>query len=108
MDLIAALRTFLRVAETGSFSAVATEYGVTQPAISRQVGALEAQFGARLVHRSSRAVTLTDEGRDRADQALAGLLEQERAILAELSRTQRGELAGLLRQLTAPFDNIPG
>ncbi|GAB2937952.1 MarR family transcriptional regulator TamR [Streptomyces heilongjiangensis] len=53
-------------------------------------------------------VRLTDEGRDRADQALAGLLDQERAILAELTRAQRGELAGLLRQLTAPFDNIPG
>src|SRR3954453_4850143 len=53
-------------------------------------------------------VRLTEEGRDRADQALAGLLEQERAILAELSRGQRGELAGLLRQLTAPFDNVPG
>ena len=53
-------------------------------------------------------VRLTEEGQDRADQALAGLLAQERAILAELSRAQRGELAGLLRQLTAPFDNIPG
>ncbi|MER5181799.1 MarR family transcriptional regulator TamR [Streptomyces sp. NPDC002896] len=53
-------------------------------------------------------VRLTDEGRDRADQALAGLLDQERAILSELSRAQRIELAALLRQLTAPFDNIPG
>ena len=53
-------------------------------------------------------VRLTPEGRDRADQALAGLLAQERAILAQLSRGQRGELADLLRQLTAPFDNIPG
>lgn len=53
-------------------------------------------------------VRLTPEGRDRADQALAGLLAQERAILARLSRTERGELAALLRQLTAPFDNVPG
>ncbi|KOG88361.1 MarR family transcriptional regulator, partial [Streptomyces varsoviensis] len=53
-------------------------------------------------------VRLTPEGRDRADQALAGLLAQERAILVELSRPQRRELADLLRQLTAPFDNIPG
>ncbi|MCZ9341370.1 MarR family transcriptional regulator, partial [Streptomyces sp. TRM76130] len=53
-------------------------------------------------------VRLTDEGRDRADQALAGLLAQERAILAELTGAQRAELAGLLRRLTAPFDNIPG
>ncbi len=51
---------------------------------------------------------LTPEGRDRADQALAGLLAQERAILAQLSQSQRGDLAGLLRRLTAPFDNIPG
>jgi DNA-binding MarR family transcriptional regulator len=53
-------------------------------------------------------VRLTAEGRDRADEALAGLLIQERALLAELSRAQRAELAGLLRQLTAPFDNVPG
>jgi DNA-binding transcriptional LysR family regulator len=64
VDLIAALRTFLRVAEVGSFSAVAEERGVTQPAISRQVSALEEHFGTRLVQRSTHAVTLTEEGRD--------------------------------------------
>src|ERR1700730_4624970 len=64
MDLIAALRTFLRVAEVGSFSAVAEERGVTQPAVSRQVSALEEHFGTRLVQRSTHAVTLTDEGRE--------------------------------------------
>jgi DNA-binding MarR family transcriptional regulator len=52
-------------------------------------------------------VRLTPAGQDRADRALAGLLAQERAILGELSRAQRAELAALLRQLTAPFDNIP-
>src|SRR3984957_21110940 len=72
MDLIAVLRTFLRVADTGSFSAVAAELGVTQPAISRQLSGLEQQLGTRLVHRSTHAVTLTDEGRDliRAAQQL--------------------------------------
>lgn len=53
-------------------------------------------------------VRLTESGRDHADRALAGLLEQERAILARLSPDRRDELAGLLRQLTAPFDNLPG
>ncbi|QKW07059.1 MarR family transcriptional regulator [Streptomyces sp. NA04227] len=53
-------------------------------------------------------VRLTATGQDRADRALAGLLDQERAILSELSPQERGQLAGLLRQLTAPFDNIPG
>jgi DNA-binding transcriptional LysR family regulator len=64
VDLIAALRTFLRVAEVGSFSAVAEERGVTQPAVSRQVSALEEHFATRLVQRSTHAVTLTDEGRE--------------------------------------------
>jgi DNA-binding transcriptional LysR family regulator len=64
VNLIAALRTFLRVAEIGSFSAVAEERGVTQPAVSRQVTALEEHLGTRLVQRSTHAVTLTDEGRD--------------------------------------------
>src|SRR6267143_192364 len=64
MDLIAALRTFLRVAEVCSFSDVAEERRVTQPAISRQVSALEEHFGTRLVQRSTHAVTLTEEGRD--------------------------------------------
>ncbi|MFD1828489.1 MULTISPECIES: MarR family winged helix-turn-helix transcriptional regulator [Streptomyces] len=53
-------------------------------------------------------VRLTESGRDHADRALAGLLEQERAILARLSPDRRDELAGLLRQLTAPFDNLSG
>lgn len=63
MDLIVTLRSFLRVAETGSFSAVAAERGMTQPAISRQVTALEEYLGTRLVHRTTQSVTLTGEGR---------------------------------------------
>lgn len=64
MDLINSLQSFLRVAETGSFSAVAAQRGVTQPAISRQVSALEEYLGAQLVQRSTQAVTLTEEGRN--------------------------------------------
>jgi DNA-binding transcriptional LysR family regulator len=64
VDLIAALRSFLRVVEVGSFSAVASEEGITQPAISRKVTALEQHFGVRLVQRSTHAITLTEEGRD--------------------------------------------
>ncbi|QMU72824.1 MarR family winged helix-turn-helix transcriptional regulator [Streptacidiphilus sp. P02-A3a] len=52
-------------------------------------------------------VRLTESGQERADEALAGLLAHERALLAELSATQRGDLANLLRRLVAPFDNLP-
>ena len=52
-------------------------------------------------------VRLSRAGQDLADLAMAGLLAHERALLKELSAGQRGELAGLLRQLVAPFDNLP-
>jgi len=52
-------------------------------------------------------VRLTESGQDRADEALAGLLAHERALLAQLSAAQRTSLADLLRQLVAPFDNLP-
>ena len=52
-------------------------------------------------------VRLTPEGRDRADQALAGLLAQERAILAELSRTQRGGAGGVATPVDRPVRQRP-
>ncbi|WP_037608171.1 MarR family winged helix-turn-helix transcriptional regulator [Streptacidiphilus rugosus] len=52
-------------------------------------------------------VRLTQAGQERADAALSGLLDHERAILGELSPAQRDDLAALLRQLVAPFDNLP-
>ena len=95
MDLIASLQTFLRVAETGSFSAVATERGVTQPAISRQITALEQQLGTRLVERTTRAVTLTEEGRDlmTAAQELVDSAENLRNSVGR----RRGAPAGRVR-----------
>jgi DNA-binding MarR family transcriptional regulator len=52
-------------------------------------------------------VTLTAEGRARADAALADLLGREEALLAGLDGGEREELAGLLRILLAPFDADP-
>ena len=64
MDLLAAFRIFVRVAEAGSFSAVAREVGATQPAVSRQVAALEEHLAARLIQRTTRSLALTEDGRD--------------------------------------------
>lgn len=50
-------------------------------------------------------VRLTGEGLAEADAALAGLLDRERGLLAVLPEGQRAVLAGLLRELVAPFDN---
>ena len=95
MDLIAAFRTFLRVAEIGSFSAVAEERGVTQPAVSRQVSALEEHFGTRLVQRSTHAVTLTYEGRDLLPAAQQ-LVDSADALRESMGR-RRGKPVGPVR-----------
>ena len=52
-------------------------------------------------------VTLTDQGRAKADDALADLLRRERELLASLGAGDRHTLAGLLRTLLAPFDAPP-
>jgi DNA-binding transcriptional LysR family regulator len=95
MDLVGNLRSFLRVSETGSFSAVATEKGVTQAAISRQVSALEEYLGTRLVLRSTQAVTLTDEGRSFLISA-QGIVDAADAVL-ETAKHRRGNPVGHVR-----------
>ena len=99
MDLLAAFRAFVRVAEAGSFSAVAREMGATQPAVSRQVAALEEHLGARLFQRTTRSLTLTEDGRD--------LLGHARRVLdaveeAEGSVGRRRAGPGGLVRLAAP------
>lgn len=69
MDLLTGLRTFVRVIETGSFSAVAREAETTQSSIARQIGQLEHHFGVRLLHRTTRRLSLTDDGTRLMDHA---------------------------------------
>jgi DNA-binding transcriptional LysR family regulator len=62
MDRLLAMQTFVRVVETGSFSAVAREQASTQSAVSKQVAALERHLGAKLLTRTTRHLSLTDDG----------------------------------------------
>ncbi|MCF4996329.1 LysR family transcriptional regulator [Pseudomonas syringae] len=62
MDLFDSMRTFVRVVERGSFSAVARELNMGQPAVSKQVRALERYLGGPLFARSTRHLALTDQG----------------------------------------------
>lgn len=62
MDLFDSMRTFVRVVERGSFSAVARELNVGQPAVSKQIRALEQHLGGPLFARSTRQLSLTDQG----------------------------------------------
>ena len=69
MDLLGALGILVRVVETGSFSAVARERELSQAAIARQVSQLEEHFGVRLFHRTTRKLSLTDDGQMLLDMA---------------------------------------
>src|SRR6478736_4557033 len=68
MNLVGTLQVLVRVVETGSFSAVARERDLTQAAVARQISQLEEHFGVRLFHRTTRKLSLTDDG-----QMLLGL-----------------------------------
>ena len=95
MDRLLAMQTFVRVVETGSFSAVAREQTSTQSAISKQVAALEKHLGAKLLTRTTRTLALTDDGHR--------YFEDARRLVAEVTEAEgqlrRGEqqLGGWLR-----------
>jgi DNA-binding transcriptional LysR family regulator len=69
MDRLAAMAVFVRVVETGSFSAAARDLGMGQPAISKIVAALEAKLGVRLLVRTTRGLSATEAGLDYAQRA---------------------------------------
>jgi DNA-binding transcriptional LysR family regulator len=93
---------FVRVMETGSFTAAARDLGLPKSSVSRRVSALESSLRVRLLQRSTRKLVLTEAGRlyfDRARAALGGLAEANAAV-TDLSR----EIAGPIR-FTAGGDN---
>jgi DNA-binding transcriptional LysR family regulator len=94
MDRFAALEAFVRVAESGSFSKAAERLKSSKSAVSRQVSALEAELGARLLHRTTRALTLTEAGRGYFEQAtrILGDLAEANASVGELQAAPRGRL----------------
>lgn len=101
MDIVGTLRTFLRVVETGSFSAAALDLKLTQPAVSRQVSALEAHLGQRLLNRSTTALALTPEGERTIPMALR-VIEAVEAL--DESTGPAGTVSGKVRlSLPAPL-----
>ncbi|MEL6469910.1 MAG: LysR family transcriptional regulator, partial [Cyanobacteria bacterium J06623_4] len=58
MDRLDGMKSFVRVVETGSFSAVARELGTTQPTVSKQIAALETYLDTQLLTRSTRKLAL--------------------------------------------------
>lgn len=94
MDRLGSMRAFVAVAEAASFAAAARQLGQSPPAITRAVAALEERIGARLLHRTTRSVRLTEAGTrylGDAKRILAEIDEAE-ASAAGAHATPRGQL----------------
>jgi LysR family glycine cleavage system transcriptional activator len=87
-----ALAAFEAVSRLGSFTAAAQELDLTQGAVSRQIGLLEAQFGRRLFDRDSRNVRLSAAGEIYADVVRAALGQLRDGALALMSNRHSGML----------------
>jgi len=79
MDRLTAMQMFVRVVETGSFSAVAREMNSTQPTISKNIAELESWLGAKLLNRSTRSLRLTETGTDYYERCVSILQDVEDA-----------------------------
>lgn len=115
MDMLRALGTFIRIVETGSFSAVARESNTTPSAVTRLIGQLEEHFKVRLFHRTTRRLSLTEDGQDLIGHArpivdaasdLEDTLGHQRT--APTGRVRVGLTAGAARLLTPALADLLG
>jgi len=88
------LTVFRAVARRRNFSRAADDLDLSQPAVSKHIRLLEAEWSVRLFHRLGARVELTDAGRILADYAerMAALTEEAQRVMAELAGLQRGYL----------------
>lgn len=79
------MNTFVRIAEAGSLTAAARELGMSLPAVVRALAAYETHLGVRLFQRTTRRISLTEDGRqhlERCRQVLAAVEDAESALAA--------------------------
>jgi DNA-binding transcriptional LysR family regulator len=105
VDRFHLMQLFVRIVESGSFSAVARELGMIQPTVSKQMTALEEKLGVRLLNRTTRRLSMTDAGREyfeRCQHILDDVQEMETEVAGLQNRP-----SGTLRVNTpVAFGNI--
>lgn len=90
-DKLNGIVTFLAVVEAGNFSTAAARAELTRSAVAKSVAKLEARLGVRLFHRTTRTLTLTDEGAryyEHCSDLMASLKEVEAALLGDKQEPQ--------------------
>lgn len=101
MDLISSLDLFIRIAERGGMAAAGRELGLSPAMVTERLSALETHYGTRLINRTTRALSLTDEGRILLDSARQ-LISDAKAMEARI-KLGATQLSGLIR-ISAPLD----
>jgi len=94
MDKLNAMQLFVRVAETGSFTAVADQLDVARSVVTRQISALEKQLGTKLMTRSTRSLTLTTAGSAYLEKCrvILNMVDAAESSLSEEKTVPRGRL----------------
>lgn len=100
MPNLLAMVTFAQVVESGSFTAAAQELGMSTPVVSKRIGALEAELGTRLLHRTTRKLSVTEAG-TAFYQHCARIVEE--AKMAETVVTNLNESPRGILRITAPI-----
>ncbi|MBE9098843.1 LysR family transcriptional regulator [Vacuolonema iberomarrocanum] len=86
MKSLTNVATFIRVAESQSFVQAANDLGLSPPAVSKAIAKLEAELGVKLLHRTTRSVSLTAEG-ERFYDGVKPLIEEMTALTTELTKS---------------------
>ena len=97
MDYIDKLRVFRSVVEMRSFTRAADMHGLARPVVSRAVADLEARFGSRLLHRTTRQVSLTETA-ERIYERCAAVLDELDSLEAEAQSPTRGRRPAAARR----------
>ena len=121
LDQVTSMRVFARVAAAGSLAAAGRALGLSQTMVTKHVDGLEARLGARLLHRSTRRLTLTEAGRgylDACARILAEIEEAEQAVAVGQAEPRGGlrmnvpvsfgvlQVAPLLAEFTARYPQV--
>ena len=98
------ITTFVRAAELGSLRKAAAAQGMTPQAASQALAQLERHLGVRLFHRTTRSLSLTDEGQQFLDSAQPAVVGLQRAL--QVAKRAKEEIAGPLR-IVGPRSAFP-
>jgi DNA-binding transcriptional LysR family regulator len=105
LDRFHLMNLFVRIVESGSFSAVARELGMIQPTVSKQMTVLEEQLGVRLLNRTTRRLSLTEAGREYYERCQR-ILDEVQELEMEVSGLQNRPTGTLRVNTPVAFGHV--